>query len=176
MSWPKKPRRLGLEFARHLLSRTIRVESGCLLFTGSVNAQGYGTVRYDGRATLAHTALWESMHGPRPKGMELDHTCHDPRACKLGPNCPHRRCLEMDHIELVTKHHNSSPERNNGALQIEIARVAAAKCKKAKTHCLHGHEWTKDNTSIHPTKNSRICRTCQRLAQINWRKRVSGNG
>ena len=31
-----------------------------------------------------------------------------------------------------------------------------------KTHCPHGHEYTKENTYILPGSGSRVCRTCQR--------------
>lgn len=163
--------RKGKVFADHLLSRAVRDGNGCLLFTGATNVQGYGIVGHEGMGTLAHTALWRATRGPIPPGMELDHTCHDPKICQLGPRCPHRRCLDLSHIALVPKGHNNSPERNGGAAKIGIARAAAAKWRKAKTHCPNGHEWTAENTRRSTNSHynpQRICRACQRIAQLKY--------
>jgi hypothetical protein len=51
--------------------------------------------------------------GPIPPGLYVDHACHttDPD-CAGGPNCPHRRCVNPDHLELVTDDENRRRARN----------------------------------------------------------------
>jgi hypothetical protein len=42
----------------------------------------------------AHVAAWEAANGPVPKGHEIDHTCYV------------RMCVNLDHLECVTRTEN----------------------------------------------------------------------
>ena len=44
-----------------------------------------------------------------------------------------------------------------------------------KTHCPQGHEYSEDNTYVHPRTGARRCRTCARNHNIAWRLRNSGS-
>lgn len=76
----------------------------CEPWLGRINADGYGTI---GR-NLAHRVAYERERGPIPDGMTLDHTCHDPEVCHAGRDCPHRRCVNVDHLEPATPAANAS--------------------------------------------------------------------
>lgn len=115
----------------------------CTPWTGRINEHGYGTIG----ASLAHRRLWEQANGPIPPGMTLDHRCHDPRACSLGRECPHRRCVNLDHLELCT------PDENK-------ARGGIGWYQKAKEACPEGHPYEGDNLLI--SRGARYCRTCRR--------------
>jgi hypothetical protein len=39
------------------------------------NANGYAPLTIDGRRTLVHVLACERTHGPRPKGLEVCHSC-----------------------------------------------------------------------------------------------------
>jgi len=39
---------------------------------------------------------------------------------------------------------------------------------KNKTHCPQGHEYTEENTYLHPTNNSRRCLTCHNAQYRTW--------
>lgn len=54
----------------------------CLLWTGHINAKGYGQLRVAGRQALAHRYAYERENGPIPDRMVVDHTCWTP-ACVL---------------------------------------------------------------------------------------------
>jgi hypothetical protein len=57
--------------------------SGCWLFTGSQNGDGYGTIGRGGAKpdlVLAHRAMFEHHHGPVPAGLVVMHLC-DVRCC-----------------------------------------------------------------------------------------------
>jgi hypothetical protein len=77
-----------------VLRRTI-AEGDCLLFTGADNGKGYGVVRDDvSRQTYAHRVVYEAQVGPIPEGLTLDHLCRN------------RRCVNVAHLEPVTRGEN----------------------------------------------------------------------
>lgn len=54
----------------------------CWLWTGSINNYGYGMIAAGGRGgkvLKAHRVAWELTHGPVPDGLEVCHTCDQPR-------------------------------------------------------------------------------------------------
>lgn len=162
-------------YREHLLSCTERI-GDCLLFTGYISSGGYAMITYQGKHHLAHYILWEMKYGKRPNGMHLDHICHDPKMCKLGRNCPHRRCINIDHLKIGTPKDNSAPSRSNGSASIGIALKAAIALKKSRTHCPHGHEWTPENTilALRPDGSirQRVCRSCSRKHKAKHKKKV----
>jgi hypothetical protein len=60
-----------------------------------VRHDGYVDIRYDGRYVgKAHRLIWESVHGPIPEGLEINH--------RNGIRWDNR----IDNLELVTKSQN----------------------------------------------------------------------
>lgn len=81
--------------AQRLAHRTRRDPlSGCLLWQGPATANGYGRLRFAGRAWLAHRLAWQAAHGPIPAGAILCHRCDE------------RRCCNPDHLFLGTAETN----------------------------------------------------------------------
>ena len=130
----------------NLLSNLDPQPNGCIWFTGCVNWSGYGQLRKGGKLTSPHRAMYELLIGPIPAGMDIDHTCHNgDECCPGGVECMHRRCVNPGHLEPVTR-------------RVNLQRA------KRKTHCIHGHEYTPENTYFRPGTDKRICRTCARAA------------
>jgi hypothetical protein len=81
----------------------------CILWTGAVSADGYGSV--SGATWLGffrpHRFSWFLAFGPIPDGMEIDHTCHTNDTDCAPRECAHRRCVNPDHLEVVTHKVNS---------------------------------------------------------------------
>lgn len=67
----------------------------CRLWTGTKNADGYGRFRLrTGVMVSAHVFSFESVNGPVPDGLELDHLCRN------------RPCVSDAHLEAVTHQEN----------------------------------------------------------------------
>jgi len=71
---------------------------GCWIWTRS-KVTGYGHFHiqiapYKHRKIYAHRWAWESVHGPLPSGLQIDHLCRN------------RACVRPDHMELVTNREN----------------------------------------------------------------------
>lgn len=54
--------------------------SGCHIWTGGLNAHGYGMIRMGTKHLRAHRIAWEAANGPIPEGLGLMHSC-DVRCC-----------------------------------------------------------------------------------------------
>lgn len=143
-----------------LVESKIEVMSGgplgpCWMWTASVNEKGYGKFReYLGRGKarswLAHRFVYVLSIGPIPEGFQLDHLCHTvDESCPGGPSCPHRRCVNPIHLEVVTPGENTR-------------RGVPAR----KTHCIHGHEFTPENTYVR--RGQRRCQTCRMEARNSF--------
>lgn len=125
----------------------------CWLWAGSAASNGYGRFNVGKKYPMAHRFAYEMLVGPIPDELTIDHLCHtnDP-TCQGGKVCLHRRCVNPAHLEPVTQKENLrrglSPSAKNSA----------------KTHCVRGHEFTADNTSIFNGRRS--CKTCNRAKAL----------
>jgi hypothetical protein len=116
------------------LARHTTPRGECLIWTGTKTSHGYGSVTVGRRTRAAHRVSYELAKGPIPDGLTLDHLC----CVKL--------CVNPDHLEPVTALEN-----------IRRWRVLVAK----PGHCIHGHEYTPENTYRRPLRPNRPeCRKC----------------
>lgn len=137
----------------------VQSSSGCWLWTAQTDHEGYGLFKWQGIKRVAHRVAFEVACFEPPRGMQLDHLCHTNEiACQGGPTCPHRRCVNPAHLELVTP--------------LENTRRST---RSRKTHCVNGHEFTPENTHI--WNGHRQCRACNRAAakRIRQRRKTGGN-
>src|SRR5690348_4065812 len=86
---------------------------GCILWTGRVDDQGYGRMGPTLTGTVyAHRSAWILVNGPVPQDMTVDHVCHSESECRLGSDCLHRRCINPNHLRLLTLAENIRLRRN----------------------------------------------------------------
>ena len=116
------------------------IPGGCWLWTGHVSSTGYGRMYYNGGASNAHVASYELLAGVIEDGLEIDHLCRV------------RCCVNPDHLEPVTHWEN-------------VDRGLAG----TKTHCIHGHEFTDENTYLRPDNGKRQCRACTRERHARYK-------
>lgn len=143
-----RKRELSIETVTHDYygsARTARNESGCLIWLGRLDRDGYADrIKIGGKEYRPHRIMYELSHGVAPD--VVDHVCHTASNCTLGRDCPHRACIEPEHLESVTAAENI--RRGNTGIH-----------KRSKTHCIDGHELSGHNLIIRKN-GSRRCRTC----------------
>jgi len=120
--------------------------SGCWLWTHSLNIHGYAQVTIKGGMAIAHRLAYKIWIGPVPEGAVLHHRCHT------------RSCINPDHLEPMTQRQH----------------VKLADCPTTinanKTVCLAGHPLEGANLRIR-RNGDRICREChRRRVRESWRK------
>lgn len=52
--------------------------SGCFLWIGAADRNGYGLLKRSGQLLKAHRVAWERENGPIPEGMHVLHHCDNP--------------------------------------------------------------------------------------------------
>lgn len=141
--------------------------NGCWDWTGKCFPSGYARTTVGQSPRRAARVIYEWQVGPIPNGLTLDHECHNAAAargeCAGGIACPHRRCVNPDH--LVPK-----PIGEN--------QHASVNTPAGRTHCKWGDEFTEENTSWQRRKNgtmTRVCRACKRRRARERQDRVNPN-
>lgn len=132
--------------------------SGCWLYFGSDNGNGYGafTEARGKSRRYAHRIAYEDLRGPIPAGMELDHLCNT------------RCCCNPDHLEPVTRAEN---------MRRASLRGAVFNSNHEKTHCRSGHPFSGANLLIKRRSNGRTyraCRVCENAASLRYLAKKRG--
>lgn len=113
--------------------------TGCLVWLGAPDRDGYGQFRWRNRALLAHRLAWTLANGQIPDGLTIDHLCRV------------RSCVNPNHLEPVSSRENT---RRGVGPTAERAR---------RTHCPKGHPFTSENVMPSVAKfGNRRCLTCNR--------------
>lgn len=126
-------------------------ETGCWWWLGASSRArksrySYGLIQKNGKLRYVHRAIYESLVGPIPSALQLDHLCRN------------TLCCNPMHLEPVNAKTNINRGRRFNA---------------EKTHCKRGHEFTPENTYFHAKSGERKCRACKVLTQQAYMRRKS---
>lgn len=121
----------------------------CAIFAGKGGidpSTGYGRLTVGGVRWRAHRYAWTVERGPIPDGLVVHHVCGN------------KLCVNPSHMELVTPgEHILRPDSTAGR-------------ERAKTHCPHGHPYSRENTFVRPN-GGRFCRECGRIRMRAYKRR-----
>jgi hypothetical protein len=122
-------------------------DTGCWIWIGHVDRNGYGRFALNGRMRWAHICSYCLFVGDVPNGTELDHVCKT------------KRCVNPLHLEPVTHRVN-----------MERADRGATVIHRQKTHCPQGHPYSGDN--LVTWGRYRYCRICQTQYKRAYKARI----
>ncbi len=126
-------------------------ESGCRIWTGTINAAGYGTISFKNKPNLAHRLSYELTYGEIPEGMKACHKCDTPS------------CINPNHLFLGTQRENleDMARKKRGAVGNDYNRSILTDEDVRKIRCdnrlqrVIAEEYGMKRTSIAAIKNGR---------------------
>lgn len=116
-------------------------KTGCWNWLRAASDKGYGNYLIISKGAMqykAHRVYFQELRAKIPNGLTIDHLCRN------------TKCVNPNHLEPVSMRENLL--RGNGVAGINYR----------KTHCIHGHKFTPENTR--PERNGRSCRACKKIA------------
>lgn len=146
--------RKRLDAIRRLVTRATATESGCWIYTGSQNENGYGTFYLDGATLNASRAAWQLFVGP-PGDLFVCHHCDNPP------------CINPDHLFLGTNRENQldSSSKGRNIMQRHPELSPLLRRIREMTCCKRGHPFTPENLA--PRKDGRRqCLKCKRAKDV----------
>lgn len=119
----------------------------CWIWCGYKIGSGYGrTTASFRKMDSVHRIAYELFIGQIPDGMEIDHTCHNGSGCRGGNSCPHRSCVNPDHLEAVPR-------------SVNILRGESPAARNARTtQCPQRHPYEEANVGTIKTGGRRCLR------------------
>jgi len=126
--------------------RNFKKSNGCWIWEGWKGPHGYGSMKIPGerKAILAHRLSYLLYFGNLTKGRHVHHTCNN------------RLCVNPSHLQ---------------ELSIISHAIMTNLSERTKTHCIRGHEFTLENTSI-SSQGSRRCLQCVKIYNDKRTRRV----
>jgi hypothetical protein len=134
-----------------LLTNRIIDSNGCWLWTGGKQANGYGKIRFGtGHWTTHRLSLFVFKPGEFSLSENVLHK----------PECNNPSCFNPEHLYSGTQTDNMQDRIKSGNNP-----------ELNKTHCIHGHEYTIENTYINK-QGHRSCMACRNLHDAGRPRKV----
>jgi len=121
--------------------------SECVILPNKPGPSGYVNIWRDGKTHLAHRLAWQEVHGPILGALVIDHLCRN------------RACVNVEHMELVTRAENT--RRGN-------------RYRWPEGTCIRGHDWSEHGYTVPSRPTKRRCRACEHLLSKQRPTTVAG--
>jgi hypothetical protein len=129
--------------------------SGCHLWVGAENGNGYGTMSIRNTKYFAHRVAWAIAYGSAPRDLLILHKCDN------------RACVNVSHLY-------AGDYRDNGRDCVERGGNPLTR----RTHCQSGHPLDGENLAVKRQSNGRarrVCLECMRGYRLRWYHANKGN-
>lgn len=80
----------------------LKYKTPCWIWQRCISKKGYGMIKLNGSAVLAHRVYYERFKGPIPEDLTIDHLCFN------------ADCVNPDHLEAVTFKENRQRVPHSG--------------------------------------------------------------
>ena len=97
-------------------------ENGCHVCTSHTMSKDYPLINRNGKYSHMSRFLWESVHGPIPKGLLILHSCDN------------KRCINIEHLHLGTT-------SDNAVEAIRHNLLSRVKLTRAKVEEIRSYPW-----------------------------------
>lgn len=95
------------DIEERFFSHVSKQADGCWMWTASLFPDGYGQFGAGGSGNIvgAHRWAYEHFVEEVPDDLTVEHLCHTRKRliCQGGPTCPHRRCVNPEHMEVLPR-------------------------------------------------------------------------
>jgi len=131
-----------------ILEKTTKQPTGCWIFNGRKNYDGYGLIWHEGKAVRAHRAAYEELKGPLTEGDVVCHSCDVPA------------CVNPDHLFVGTRLENNRDAvrkgrhaygKRNGQCKVSDADVLAIR-RSSETQIMLAARYGVDQSTISDIK------------------------
>lgn len=126
---------------------SINSKTGCWEFIGTLDPDGYGRITIDNTPySVSRLSAMIFLGFVPAEGLQILHKCSS------------KSCWNPEHLYVGTHKQNMQDVVNAGGHR-----------NQKKTHCIHGHAFTEENTRV-GANGSRKCKLCQRVQNNKRRK------
>lgn len=87
------------------------IDGQCWIWRRTTNDQGYGTLTVGRRSVYAHRLAYELSDGPIPHGLDVMHSCDNPK------------CINPSHLSVGTRSNNMADCYARGRSRIPVSRM-----------------------------------------------------
>lgn len=101
------------EFKARFFARAVAHPSGCVLWTGTLDRKGYGTISFNGKMLKAHRVGFYLQHGRWPEPCAL-HGCDTPSCVLVDASHVHEGTPAENSAEMVQRQRASRSPRARG--------------------------------------------------------------